>query len=65
MSFADQIYFGGNILTMDASMLNVQALAIKDGRILAAGKDQEVMNLVGPGTKTTNLFGRFVMPGLV
>ncbi|MDG1236522.1 MAG: amidohydrolase [Amylibacter sp.] len=65
MGFADQIYFGGNILTMDASMLNVQALAIKDGRILAAGKDQEVMNLVGPGTKTTNLYGRFVMPGLV
>jgi len=46
-------------------MLNAEAIAIKDGRILAIGSDQEVLNLVGPGTKTTNLYGRFVMPGLV
>ncbi|MAD95430.1 MAG: hypothetical protein CML33_08045 [Rhodobacteraceae bacterium] len=65
MGYADQIYFNGNILTMDASMLNVEALAVKDGRILAIGSDQEVLNLVGPGTKTTNLYGYFVMPGLV
>ena len=65
MGHADQIYQGGKILTMDANMLNAEAIAIKDGRILAIGSDQEVLNLAGPGTKTTNLYGRFVMPGLV
>lgn len=65
LGYADQIYKGGNILTMDANMLNAEAIAIKDGRILAIGSDQEVLNLVGPGTKTTNLYGRFVMPGLI
>ena len=65
MGHADQIYQGGNILTMDANMLNAEAIAIKDGRILAIGSDQEVLNLAGPCTKTTNLYGRFVMPGLV
>ena len=65
MGHADQIYQGGKILTMDANMLNAEAIAIKDGRILAIGSDQEVLNLAGPCTKTTNLYGRFVMPGLV
>ena len=65
MGHADQIYQGGNILTMDANMLNAEAIAIKDGRILAIGSDQQVLNLAGPCTKTTNLYGRFVMPGLV
>ena len=37
MGHADQIYQGGNILTMDANMLNAEAIAIKDGRILAIG----------------------------
>ena len=65
LGHADKIYKGGNILTMDANMLHAEAIAIKDGRILAIGSDQEVLNLVGPGTKTKNLYGRFVMPGLV
>lgn len=65
MNHADQIYQGGNILTMDANMPNAEAIAIKEGRILAIGPDQEVLNLVGPGTTTINLYGRFVMPGLV
>jgi len=65
MGHADQIYQGGKILTMDANMLNAEAIAIKDGRILAIGSDQQVLNLAGPCTKTTNLYGRFVMPGLV
>lgn len=65
MSHADHIYLGGEILTMDPQNPIAQAIAIKDGRILAVGSDQDVVNLIGPETETTNLHGRFVMPGLV
>jgi predicted amidohydrolase YtcJ len=65
LSHADLIYTGGNVLTMDADTPQAEAIAIKDGRILAVGLDQDVVNLIGPRTKTTNLHGRFVMPGLV
>ena len=65
MSHADQIYHGGNILTMDIKTPYAQAIAIKDGRILAIGLDKDVANLSGPVTNVTNLHGRFVMPGLV
>lgn len=65
MTHADHIYQGGNILTMDANMPNAEAIAIKNGRIFAIGSDQEILNLSGPGTKTTKLYGQFVMPGLV
>ena len=61
----DEIWYGADILTMDASRPKAEAIAIKDGRILAVGGDADVLNLAGPGTKLNNMHGRFMMPGLV
>ena len=47
----DEIWYGADILTMDASRPKAEAIAIKDGRILAVGGDADVLNLAGPGTK--------------
>ncbi|WP_164662208.1 amidohydrolase [Tropicibacter sp. Alg240-R139] len=65
MTQADEIWAGGSIMTMDPSNPRAQALAIKDGRLLAVGKDEDVWNLQGPGTRVHQLHGQFVMPGLV
>lgn len=61
----DDIWIGGNIKTMDPSHPHAQALAIKDGKLLAVGSDNAIRALGGKSTTTHELQGRFVMPGLV
>jgi len=68
---ADTIYIHGNILTgahlrsTDASTTpaKVTAIAIADGKILAAGADATVLKLRGPKTSVIDLNGAFAMPG--
>ncbi len=60
---ADLILVNGDIYTVDTQLGRVQALAIADGKILAAGTDEEVRKWAGPETKVMDLEGRFVMPG--
>lgn len=61
----DLILHNGSIVTLDAGQPRVSALAICGGRIVAAGSDDEVLALVGPGTARENLGGRTVIPGMV
>lgn len=42
----------------------VEALALWQGRVLAAGPDAEIAALVGPGTRVIDLQGRLATPGL-
>jgi predicted amidohydrolase YtcJ len=42
--YAEKIFRGGTILTMDDAQRQVEAVAIGGGRILAAGTEAEVMN---------------------
>jgi len=60
---ADTIYHGGPILTMTADGDRAEALAVKDGRILAVGTLAELANRKGPGTHMVNLQGKCLMPG--
>jgi predicted amidohydrolase YtcJ len=62
---ADAIWTGGQIKTMNPQQPVVQALAVKDGRLIALGRDTDVRNLAGPRTAIHDLKGRFVMPGLI
>ena len=41
----------------------VQALAVRDGRIIAAGTDADIKKLKGKHTEVVDLGGHFVMPG--
>jgi len=41
----------------------VDSIAVKDGRILAAGKAADLMKHKGPATQVIDLAGHFVMPG--
>ena len=62
---ADTILFNGKIVTLDATSSVVQALAIRDGRIMAVGTNDEVRKLAGSATKTLDVGGRTVIPGLI
>ena len=62
---ADTILLNGKILTLDAKSSVVQALAIGDGRIVAVGANNEIERLAGANTKTVDVGGRTVIPGLI
>lgn len=62
---ADLIVRNGHIVTMVSSGAIVSALAIRDGRILAAGTDAELSSCASARTKTIDLHGATVLPGLI
>ena len=63
---ADQIFFNGDILTMEGKKPSyVEALVITDGKIVFAGKKSEAMAHKGDGTTITDLQGRTLMPGFI
>jgi predicted amidohydrolase YtcJ len=62
---AETILVNGKILTVDRNNLTVQALAIRDGRILATGSNEEVRKRADQNTKVIDLGGRTVTPGLI
>ena len=52
---ADLIYCGGDIVTINDTYPSAEALAIRDGKIIAVGTVDEVMAFKGPGTKIIDL----------
>ncbi len=61
---ADRIYLG-EIITVDAADRVAEAVAVKDGRILAVGTRAEVMERRGDGTRVVSLAGRALLPGFI
>jgi predicted amidohydrolase YtcJ len=61
---ADLILHNGKILTVDAQFAVKQAVAVKDGKISAVGRDADVLKERGAGTRVIDLKGRTVLPGL-
>src|SRR6266704_5191782 len=62
---ADLILVNGKIVTVDDRFAIAQAVAVKGGRIIAVGKNQEVAKLAGPATQRLDLRGKTVIPGLI
>ncbi|MGI9134431.1 MAG: amidohydrolase family protein, partial [Rhodoferax sp.] len=61
----DLIFHGGPILTVNAQDAVVQALAVRDGVIVAVGTDAEVMAQKTARTEVVDLQGRTLLPGFV
>jgi len=55
----------GKILTMDPGSTVAEALAIRDGKILAVGSNAAIKLLEGPQTQVINLSGKTVVPGMI
>ena len=61
----DLILVNMTVHTMNAHDFTASAVAVKDGRIVAVGSDDEVQDLAGFGTTIEDLNGATVIPGLI
>jgi len=55
----------GKVITVDPNDRIMEAVAIKDGRILATGSYRELKRTRGSSTREINLRGKTITPGLV
>ncbi len=62
---ADLILSGGKIYTVDEKRPTVEAVAVKDGRILFAGDEQEARMFMGDHTQVIDLAGKTMTPGFI
>lgn len=62
---ADQVFINGTIYTVDEANPKVQAVAVKDGLILAVGTNEEVQAFVGESTEVIDLDGKTMTPGFI
>ena len=62
---ADLIVTNARIYTVDENRPIVEAMAIRDGRVVATGPQRGIMTLRGPNTQVLDLNGRTVIPGMI
>ncbi len=62
---ADTILVNGKVLAGDAKFSVHEAVAVRDGRILATGRSADLKKLAGRETRVVDLGGRSVIPGLI
>jgi predicted amidohydrolase YtcJ len=62
---ADLILRDAVIVTLDPLQPHAQAVAVRDGWILALGSDAAIAHYAGPDTKVLDLHGAFVIPGFI
>jgi predicted amidohydrolase YtcJ len=62
---ADKIYIHGVIITVDNENAVAQAVAVKDGKILAVGTDADIEKLKGDSTLVIDLESKTLVPGFI
>lgn len=60
----DLIVHHGKIVTVDDQFSLAEALAVRGDRLVAVGKNADLLKLAGPDTKLVDVGGRTVIPGL-
>ncbi|WP_300459546.1 amidohydrolase [Desulfobacula sp.] len=61
---ADFVLKNAKVITVDQTFSIQQAIAVKDGRILSVGSNDDVKKFVSPTTKIFDLNGKSVLPGI-
>jgi len=61
---ADMVLTNAKVVTVDENFSIQQALAVKDGRIIAIGSNDDIKKFIIPGTKTFDMKGKPVLPGI-
>lgn len=59
----DRVLHNGTIVTVDEDFSIAEAVAIKDGLIVAVGSNSEILALAGFSTERMDLEGKTVLPG--
>ncbi len=62
-NMADLVLKNGIVATMDANNSIANAVAVKDGKILFVGSNEEIEKFIHSSTKVIDLNGKFTMPG--
>jgi predicted amidohydrolase YtcJ len=62
---ADLVLEHGSFATLETTQPTAQALAVKDGRIVALGSDADIQPYIGKATQVIDLKGAFAMPGFI
>jgi len=62
---ADLILIDGTVITLDSLNTTTESLAIKDGKIMWAGKTKDVEALIDANTIIIDLQGKYAYPGLI
>lgn len=58
------IFFNGSFTTLDRANPVASAVAIRDGKFTAVGRNADILALAGESTRIIDLRGRSVLPGL-
>jgi predicted amidohydrolase YtcJ len=61
----DLIVLASSVYTIDDAMPKAEALAVKNGRFVAVGGNDEVRKLAGPATQVVDAAGATVVPGFI
>ena len=61
----DRVLLNGMVITVDQDFTLAEAVAIRDGRIAAVGTTEEIRSLAGSHTRTDDLAGGILMPGII
>jgi hypothetical protein len=62
---ADLLLLDGRVYTLTADQPWVEAIAVRDGKILATGTSEELNSYRGEQTRVIDLDGKMVMPGII
>src|SRR5512138_3140672 len=61
----DLVLVNGKVLTLDEQSSVTEAIAVRDGRILATGSNASIRALAGARTRVLDVSGKTVIPGLI
>lgn len=64
-SVADMVLCNGHVITLDGNDRIAEAVAVKDGHILAVGTDADMKLLSGENSHLIDLAGKTVIPGFI
>jgi predicted amidohydrolase YtcJ len=65
LAYADIVLFNGLVLTADDQFTQAEAVAVRDGKFLAAGTTAQILRMAGPKTRKLDLKGKTVVPGFI
>ncbi|MFF2774019.1 amidohydrolase [Streptomyces sp. NPDC058052] len=63
-TYADLVFVGGRVVTVDAEFTVAEALAVTGTVISAVGTREDMAPLVGPNTRVVDLKGATLLPGI-
>ena len=64
-SIPDLVVKNANIITVDSNLPKAQAFAIKNGKFIAIGSNDDIENITTPQTKIYDAENKTIIPGLI